>query len=345
MAHFRRRWGFTLIELLVVIAIIAILIGLLLPAVQKVRDAAARMQCSNNLKQITLASHNYDSTYGYLPPGVVDHPSGAGNTGFSGGAAPDYGALCFLLPYIEQDNLYKALVPTPKAQMAKTDPTWVALSGGWWNVPSYFTAAQAPVKTYLCPSDNPQTSSVGTFCVLYCDATTRTITGGYFPNPTGNLFGRTNYMPNAGALGAPAVNYYGTWLGPFTDISNNKVGAIPDGTSNTIFFGETLAGAYLNVSCNQAGSATRDFSAAWMGAGLFPLAWGLRDGNDPNGGPCWYTFGGKHTGVVQFGFGDGSVRSIRKGAGNSFFTNDWFQLQRAAGMIDGQVVDFSQLGQ
>jgi prepilin-type N-terminal cleavage/methylation domain-containing protein len=99
--------GFTLIELLVVIAIIAILIGLLLLAVQKVREAAARMSCQNDLKQVGLASHNYESAYGALPPGYVG-PSAADQTAalYNG---PLVGVNIILLPYIEQNNLFRSL--------------------------------------------------------------------------------------------------------------------------------------------------------------------------------------------------------------------------------------------
>ncbi len=131
----RKRGGFTLIELLVVIAIIAILIGLLLPAVQKVREAAARMQCGNNLKQLGLAMHNCHDTHGKLPPALGSFP----NPNLGPGGAFGNG-LFHILPFFEQDNLYKA-----------SQGTLLGIPNVYY--PGNNLVYAQKIKTFVCPSD------------------------------------------------------------------------------------------------------------------------------------------------------------------------------------------------
>src|SRR5262249_10427596 len=150
----RPRTAFTLIELLVVIAIIAVLIGLLLPAVQKVREAANRMSCSNNLKQIGLAAHSYQSSYGKLPPGYLGpipkdlRPPYEGYTNIQW-----VGCLVYLLPYLEQENIYRQLQVNWDVKQ---------LGPSWWTNDADWAMAQTRIKLFLCPSDDPYQSTKGT---------------------------------------------------------------------------------------------------------------------------------------------------------------------------------------
>ena len=168
--------GFTLIELLVVIAIIAILIGLLLPAVQKIREAANRMKCSNNLKQQGLALHNYNDTYGQLP---------VGNSNWNNWqVAPYTGSwswMNFILPFIEQDNAYRVAVAFAQGDHYSWDNTECPLRMKMFTCPSDPRGAQAwpgassglPDQATTCYLGNAGTASISHDGVLYEDSLTR----------------------------------------------------------------------------------------------------------------------------------------------------------------------------
>jgi prepilin-type N-terminal cleavage/methylation domain-containing protein/prepilin-type processing-associated H-X9-DG protein len=218
----KARPGFTLIELLVVIAIIAILIGLLLPAVQKVREAAARIKCQNNLKQLGLAAMNFEGTFGYLPPqfGTVLVNGAVG----SNAASPQ----ALLLPYIEQSNKYN--------QFNFNYSTWndTAAVAGLPKIPNVNLAARSQdIPIFLCPSDGSPTIRPADW------ADNGDNSPAQFPE------GRLNYLACIGATST--MNSTGPGAGIFA-MSWSGVGllkgipilGVTDGTSNTAMFGEVM---------------------------------------------------------------------------------------------------------
>jgi prepilin-type N-terminal cleavage/methylation domain-containing protein len=218
MNRLQRLRGFTLVELLVVIAIIGVLIALLLPAIQKAREAANRTQCSNNLKQIALGSHTAHDTYKKLPPAMGYYPGPSSALSSSGGSTGDGPVFFHLLPFIEEDVLYKMSGTT-----SGSGYLYIA-----YNPPGgiYGSVNARAVKTYLCPSD-PSAPTNGMSQV--------------FQQTTGP----------GGGPGAPIGSYVGNFQvfgqvdGTGFFISVQGEARIPssfqDGTSKTILFAEKLA--------------------------------------------------------------------------------------------------------
>ena len=336
-----RRTGFTLIELLVVIAIIAILIGLLLPAVQKVREAAARMQCSNNLKQIGLAFHNYESAYQFYPQGPYDgsprlagmvyneppgsyEGSGGVPTTCCNAAEPEGWSHWFkILPFIEQENVYRLANFSLPPLHGTARPA---------NYNGEDDVARALIKTYYCPSRRAPTG-YGTLLFGRCDYAGG---AGFYQ---GEVHENANDTP-AAPLGlsprrnertpenfgdTPGRKGYMVWA---AQGAKRRLADVTDGTSSSIIAAEKA------LPTGRHGADGGD-NERWNNAGwdecvlryhfppkhdLDPTNWkfcngcsnttpGVGDNN--TGGTMWRRyFGSAHTSGINALLADGSVRGI-----------------------------------
>ena len=309
------RHAFTLIELLVVIAIIAILIGLLLPAVQKVREAAARMKCSNNLKQLGLALHNYESANGFFPA------AGRNYAWASPANSPGYNlnGLVLLLPYMEQTALFSQY-DDKSASHSQQNGQSGTLAGGGVSAAN-LALCQQKVGIFLCPSDNGPDTISGTFY-----------------GPSSGVSYKTNYDFVAAATSS-ANSWTGATSGTkymFGENSKARVADIIDGTSNTVAMGEGTLDVYD-------GSRTAWAYRSWVMTGIDPQnginiyvypSWtGANAGKPlPRGKSSeWWNPGSLHTGGANFVFADGSVAFLRDSI-------DVVTLTNLAKISDGNVV-------
>ena len=301
------RPGFTLIELLVVIAIIAVLVGLLVPAVQKVREAANRMSCSNNSKQIGLAAHNFAGTYdGRLPPARVSNAAGRAIFGNS-----NRSVLVFLLPFIEQDNLYKQY-----DALVQQYPTSTGANRRNWNHANMQPIYQNRVKTFECPSAPASRTDNSPASYAAVDSYVNAATSDYQVMNNIEITGVCAYTMGL----IPFTITDGTRGGMLTNNAYTNITDCLDGTSNTIMLVEDAGRPKVYAKGKlRTDSYIWTSGAAWAdNEGQFSLHGFSADGMT-SGGPCGvncsngneiYAF---HSGGANVTMGDGSCRFLREG--------------------------------
>ena len=320
----RRNTAFTLVELLVVIAIIGILIGMLLPAVQQVREAARRTVCMNNLRQIALASLNYESAYQRLPPawnGDKDYDTNvtaltSSPVGFQFG-----GMLVYILPFMEQNNISRYFEEYKVADVY------------WTSADINELAANKKIPSFICPSDAAEsrrkvggTSDFSTFFLLSGRG------NGWWMNdaggdPISSHHQVTNYTGCSGRLDRPEPQYdpdprWTPYRGVYGEWSRGvKLGQVNDGTSNVISFGEVTG--FGSNACFA--WTTTPQCVHWNTKNLAGNPYPDYDGR-------WYVFGSKHQGnFMNWAFSDGSSHSISESINPDL-------LIQLAGRADGEVL-------
>ena len=325
-----KRGAFTLVELLVVIAIIGILIGMLLPAVQQVREADRRTQCMNNLRQIALACHNFESARMRFPSGGLINGADAGLNPDSTLSDQRLGILSQILPMIEQNNVASEVeINMSPDRMA--DQAWINFNLAGGALTRFASLYKIPA--FLCPSDKLEVTdkSADVSRMFSTDGGGTTVTiggwGDWSSNLLGDTYGLTSYIGVSGVAGddwQKSTNW-SRHRGMFTARSKTTFGQMADGSSNTILMGEVLTQTIGDDGWPWPGDS---FGRAWIGTHYQgTILW-----DNTTWSPRYiFKFASSHPGTITFARGDGSVTSVSEDA-------DATTMHNLSGIADGFVV-------